>query len=240
MTPTSPVSRLHRLISQVFEEGQKNPNLPFLDVLAKSHGLDSDKQSEKMKFVSRFVNLVEESSFMIKGIYPNKPFFYEPITMLESFFLGYPMSTGFVTFSNTFTQEKLDRLDAVAEAVQSKSDQFEMDSESLGKIQDEINELFNYVNDQEIDPEFKKVLLVAIINLKNAVDHYRIYGDEGLHDAIDLTWGKLKRTNEKKTKGSPIWQVAVKLFVIENMVTGVIANHLQMTEFVQHVLSRSG
>lgn len=236
-TPTSPVSRLHRLISQVFEEGQKNPNISFLDVLAKSHGLDSDKQSEKMKFVSRFVNLVEESSFMVKEIYPEKPFFYEPISMLESFFFSYPMSTGFATFLNVFPQEKLDRLDAVAEAVKSKSGTVEMEPVLLSQIQDKVDEVFDYISKQEIDSELKRALLEVILNMKNAITHYRIYGNEGLYEAIDLAWGTLRRRKEIKEEGSPIWKVAVTVGVIENTITGKAANHLQIGEFIYRALT---
>jgi hypothetical protein len=115
----------------------------------------------------------------------------------------------------------LEALDLCAARLGEAVKESELSEDDLRAIESQVSELFDYVDQAEIDPDLRSVALDLVESMRRAIVEYRIRGIDGLRSAVEDAVGKLtlyylrKQPKVDREPLNRIWRVVV---IVENLV----------------------
>ncbi len=113
-------------------------------------------------------------------------------------------SKRFVPFQSALTDVVLQSIEFCGLRILESVHEVQIPANDLSELEVRLSELFDFINDADLEPELREVSLDIVEVLRSAIADYRIRGVAGLEDAIERSVGKLSLYHLRaKKNGKP-------------------------------------
>jgi hypothetical protein len=233
--PSSPVSRLHSLISSLLK---KDLNRAILIAVADEAGVaNPGTNSESIKAYADFLELVDEAHLFAQSIPNPRPSYLKPIEKIKSIIESNNPYSSILSISQAFPTQDLDHLESIVCLVDDQVGAVEMSETQLNNLKEKILEIKEEVIRSDIDENLKKMLFEGISFLVDAIERHRLYGDTGIKKAFDAFFGEIKRRNRQYNGEEVYFQFAGRILQLEPwVITGRFADFFTLAGVVQNAL----
>lgn len=94
-------------------------------------------------------------------------------------------------YQNYITEATLERIDSCGDLLKQATGEFELERESLDELQQEVENLIDYVAESTINMNLKTLVLNCLGDIKKSIHDYQFKGTKGIKDALDASAGAM-------------------------------------------------
>jgi hypothetical protein len=212
----NPLGRLSQLLDALVAYGDKNQALGIaLSVLLYSV---STPDAENMSRAIHDLHVLVRNSRKIISMTPkiNQNEYLTPIRQVEAALVSVSPSESVNQFFTRIESAYVANIRFMAEIFSMKAEFGEINPEGLEELISEIVKFEQYLAQNEIEEDLKKVLWDGAMFLRDAVEQYSIYGSEGIRAALDrwygmhlrfrIVKGETKISTENNSNLQDLWQ----------------------------------
>jgi hypothetical protein len=202
--PSSPVSRLHSLISSLFK---KDLNRTILIAIADESGvINPGTNSESIKAYADFLKLVDEAYLFAHSIPNPRPSYLKPIEKIKSIIDSSNPYNPILHTSQAFSTQDLDHLESIVGLIDDQVGAVELTQEKLNFLREKLAEIKEEILNSSIDSRLKEILLEGIRFLIESIEGHMLLGDTGVKLAFDRFVGVISRSKRKYNKEDLFWK----------------------------------
>ena len=240
---TNPFKRLHDNLSVVIDYARNNglsPNTLAHNVWLRAYRLDELGFLQKLHELMFIVDSCEQVIGQEQAI--NQDLYLKQITEVKRALSLLSMSSGsWESFQAILNDSLMVSLLLMSENISFHGGEEVIPEEELASLQFDVEALVNKVVDADIDVNIKSVLLEGLEAVRQAILNYRIFGAEGIRNAVDRNVGSYARHKEEFERASENKGKEViydyKRFINEvNAIISTMLKFRQLTEPAAQVL----
>ena len=239
---TDPFKRLHDNISVVIDYARDNglsTSMPAQNAWIRAFSLDAlgflQKLHELMFIVESCEQVVRQEQAT------NQDLYLKQITKAKKgLSLLSIISGSWGDFLAILDDNFMVSLLLLSDIVSTRSGEEVISQEELASLQSDVEDLINKVVDSDIDADVKSVLRDGIEAVRQAILNYRIFGAEGIRQALDRNVGLVFRYGEdfKNASENEGKQVISDYFDLLKKVDIVISTASKIKQLVSPIINR--
>ena len=188
----NPAAKLLAVIETLKEQPA---HLSVLEVIAKVFKLRPQDSVEISKGLLSLAELCRIAKLaMEKHIFGDKSLYLAPIIKFETFISSLNLTSQWSSYLPSLSETMITELRFADHFLQhSISNAVSGKSATATHLSTKLNELLEECLGADLDPKLKEIFVKHIQRLREALDHYRIYGEEALQQILDETVGSIHR-----------------------------------------------
>ena len=194
-TQTDPAKRLFEILDKVISYSEPFPSDTKAVVIWKDClEIPIENLPNFLSELILIINTCERRIRQNKNI--STALHLKPLTNVKNALFYSVMSGTWEEFRDLLDDGTLLALEFVSEALSKSRAEALIDAETLEALQDGVEALLEKVLETDLDEQLKTVLIDGLESIRQAILDYRIYGAEGLRQALDKNVGLLVRYRE--------------------------------------------
>ena len=221
----NPAGRLLNII----EEGKRQPlDKAIYEIWSILLSVPPNNITLLLKRLAYVVSLIDEIEHRIKSVNDiNHDIFLEWMHNARSAFKDLNLHRPWRFFIESFDEKVIYGLKICADILSRKKPERIVDENLLLDIMEEVDSLITQINDSNFDYNLKDFLLEKLLNIKYALEEYKIKGIKSLENIINSTIGSILihrncyEEIQKEDIGSKLWNIINRLVTITNLAQGL-------------------
>jgi hypothetical protein len=240
----NPASRLHEILSQLFEIDSTQPMIiEKLDLL--------QNNSQEVDFcifeqVAQIIDLALQTQQAIKRIdHLNNDLYLTPLIDIKNNFTYINLHESLNVFKSRLKSDTITRLSYCADALSRESNEKVLEPDEILELLNSISNLQEKLLKSEINDFLKSVFLEKLEEIRLALINYKVHGIDGLRRSLESSVGALIlyqediKIQDASSKG--FWEELMKLLTKVNTLVS-LGNNVPLlvgktVEFIQNLMS---
>lgn len=242
---TNTIKRLHNILSAVIDHGSANVTPASSASIAWTGAFEMSSQECLDNLLCGLIADISDYERLVKrDTRINEAVHLKHIARVKSGLLG--VNSGvWESFRKTFDDGLLDVLLLMSEHVSAHRVEEIIPEQELASLQADVEEVIKNVEDSALDSDIKGVLLEGLVSVQQAVRDYRIFGAEGIRNAVDrnlATWARYHKVfaEAEETDNQGIFCTYKKLINEVNVLVTMTLKFKPLAESAAQVLPMLG
>jgi hypothetical protein len=240
----NPVSRLHEILSQLFEiNSTQSMIIEKLDLF--------QNNSQEVDFcifeqVAQIIDLALQAQQAIKSIdHLNNDLYLAPLADIKDKFTYINLHESLNAFKSRLKSDTMTRLSYCADALSRESNEKVLEPDEILELLNSINTLQEKLLKSEINDFLKSVFLEKLEEIRLALINYKVHGIKGLRRPLESSVGALILYQEdiklQDVSSKDFWEELMKFLTKVNTLVS-LGNNIpllggKIVEFIQNLMS---
>jgi hypothetical protein len=219
----NPAGRLWHILN---EAKQKGPDKKVRNVWAEIFDLNPEADSQILEKTSLLIGLLIEVKRSIENAKDlNQDLYLERLPRIEEAFLSVRLTDQWKAFDNRLDGTTMLSLKHCSDALSNRSSEAVIEEDELRELRSDVQALIDRIlDDSELDPELRRILLDHLEIIRRAIINYKVHGSDGLQEAIKTATGavylnrELFEAEKDSDSVSLFWKIIVRIGTLTALV----------------------
>ncbi|NEP15467.1 MAG: hypothetical protein F6J97_01035 [Leptolyngbya sp. SIO4C1] len=195
MAYDNPARRLHSLLTKAFDVADKQDNKQSVScnvVWSQVFGVHVNQKTELLSYAEEFLFLLKCSREAIERLQSvRKEPYLRPLDHISNQIQSHGFFGGkWANLGNGLNNPAImDMLEITANAIDVQGQLMTLEESQLAELLDATSSLLEEVRASNLDIDIKTFLSVRLEEICHAIDHYSVYGSEGLRRVVETNIG---------------------------------------------------